>query len=95
MYYMIYYLYNLFWTNQNKISPKNSILSNTYISNLLESKDLSDKKYYALQKNIRNFEPLTKRELLYLRSLNIENLIEIIEIYNQHSVNMKEYFKYE
>lgn len=84
-------MYNFFWNwrTQNKVLPNESITGGTFISNIILSKDYSNKKYYGLCKKIRNFESLSLKELLYLNELSQENLIEIIVMYNKHAKNIK------
>jgi len=55
---MLTYFYNLFWnwrTNE-KVRPESMV---TFVSNIILSKNYSDKKYYNFCKKIRNFEPLS------------------------------------
>jgi hypothetical protein len=54
----------------HKVAPINTI---TY----------TNEKYYDLMKNIRNGLSLTKEEFVYIRELPIENLVEIITVYDE------------
>jgi hypothetical protein len=43
----------------------------------------TNEKYYDLIKNIRNGLSLTKEEFVYIRELPVENLVEIITVYDK------------
>jgi len=43
----------------------------------------TNEKYYDLMKNIRNGVSLLKEDIVYIRELPTENLVEIIIIYDQ------------
>jgi len=43
----------------------------------------TNEKYYDLMKNIRNGVSLSKEDIVYIRELPTENLVEIIIIYDK------------
>ena len=95
---MIQYLYNLFWNwrTHYKIKPSISSSQDTYTTNLTNlTKEYSDEKYYKLHAKIRNFVPLNPEEILYVHTLSLQNLIDIVLLYNEHAKNMKNYFEYD
>jgi len=55
-----------------------------------QAKNQTDKKYYNLLINIRNYHVLGEEEINYLHTLSKKNLIEIIDIYNMHMININE-----
>jgi len=47
--------------------------------------------YYDILKQIRNHEPLTEQEMLFVSTLPTRNMMEMITIYNQSMKTIQEY----
>jgi hypothetical protein len=47
--------------------------------------------YYDILKQIRNHEPLTEQEMLFVSTLPPRNMMEMITIYNQSMKTIQEY----
>ena len=54
--------------------------------------DNHNKIYYKLLIDIRNYKVLSEDEISYLNTISKYNLIEIINIYNLHMININEEF---
>ena len=54
---------------------------------------INDDTTYLLTQNIRNFKQLTPSEKLYIKYLDKDNLIKLINIYNDCFGTINEFFK--
>lgn len=71
---------------------KNNILKITPAKRREPTVTLYDIEYYNLIKNLRNCKLLSKTELLYIESLPKNNLLELINIYNDDLKMLTEAF---
>ena len=72
------------------IASKTKVISSEQQENTKNTKTTiyNDAIYYEISKNIRNYKKLSPNEIEYIKKLQKENLLEIIEIYDSCMENI-------